>query len=796
MIRHLSVAAGIGLGLLAGCVSAAGPGRVEGLVYDASTRSLLAGALVGIVGTEYGVAAESDGSFEIADLPAGIYSVEASQVGYRSQVKTEVTVLPGRSTELAFYLETDIIELSEVTIHPDYFPKVKDAPVSERAFSADEIQSQPAGNGDIQRVVQTMPAVVSTGDQDNEIVVRGGNSNENLFLLDGIEIPFPNHFGSFGQQGGAVNMLNALVVRDVAFVAGAFPAKYGDRASSVTDISLKRGSCEHFSGNLDMGMVGFGAVVEGPLPGRAGSFIGTYHKSFLELMAASGVWGGLSAVPYYDNFLGKVSLKLPNAGELSLLGMYGADHITMKPGQYSGDPNLGVRSSSSHLVGGIGWQTLFGDRGYGKLLVSGVQSGWDQFVTFQSETRDTMFTMTNREGALTARYDASLTLLAGHETQAGVSLARVPYDYSMDERPDTTFHYRYNPDGSILDSSFARANPQLDVNRHVAGYKGAFHVQHRLPLGNIAHLTAGLRGDHFSHTGHSYLSPRFGLATRPLIAGFSLNAGYGWHRQSPPGWVFVYDSVNNHYLESERSDHVVLGIERQLDDDIKLSAEGYYKNVRNSLVGKHWTTPDSFDWSPTVLDIGRGTARGIEFFLQKKFGRNWYGTVAYALSESRTQNPLDTLRTMPGNYDSRHILTAVGSYQFEFHKYYWYQGLPGWFRATVGGILFSDVSTLGARFRYVSGRPRTPQEWDPTTRRWVINGYQLNSARFPDYSRLDLRLDHKFLFSRWSITAYAEVQNVLNRQNVYYYAYTNGDPNPKAVNQVGRWLIGGLTVSF
>ncbi len=171
-------------------------GTISGTVFDAATRFPLAGANIVIRGTELGAACDLNGTFVVTGVPVGAYSVEASMVGYEPQVRTGVDVNPSRTAELSFQLRQATISVGEVKVRAERFPRVKDAPVSERSFSTEEIQSEPGGAADIQRVVQVMPAVVSGGDQNNEIVVRGGSPQENLFLLDDIEIPFPNHFGT------------------------------------------------------------------------------------------------------------------------------------------------------------------------------------------------------------------------------------------------------------------------------------------------------------------------------------------------------------------------------------------------------------------------------------------------------------------------------------------------------------------------------------------------------------------------------------------------------------------------
>ncbi len=788
--------------LSAAVLAAAGPvGAISGRVIDAVTRSPLAGASVVVAGTELGAACDPDGWFTIRGVPVGTYGVEASMMGYKPQARSPVVVNPGHTSELQFRLEQDLIRMAAVEVRAEYFPKVKDAPVSERNFSAEEIEVAPGGLGDIQRVVQAMPAVVSSGDQDNEVIVRGGNPNENLFLIDGIEIPYPNHFGNFTTQGGPINMLNPLVVREVDFVAGAFPARFGTRASSVMDISLKRGSLTELDGNVDLSMAGVGVVLESPLPGHGNSFIGSYHRSFLELMARAGVWQ-MTAVPHYDNALAKLVLKPHRVHELSLLGLWGRDYIHIEPGEdvvetgYTGD------QTTNRHAGGIGWQALFGETGYGKLLLSTASTSWDLFAWEDDET-DTVVRNLTTERNWSARYDVSLRLLPGNETQAGVGFSLMPFDISYYAKPETVYRYTYfGSTDSIIDST-----PLLDPSGdpYVAGIDEAHqargnrldgYVQHRLEVARAGHLTLGVRFDRFSYTGRADLSPRAGFSTVPFAGGFSVHAGWGWHHQYPDWYMLLLDSVANHDLRSRRSDHYVFGIERQFGPDVKLSLEAYTKDNRYLPFPAHWTTPDSFDYTNRYVDSGLGNARGIELFLQKKHSHNWNASVAYSLSKSTYENPQRPGTELPADYDYGHVLTLSGMYRFEFYKQQWYRNLPGWFRATLGGIVLGDESDVGLRFRYMGGRPYTPMTWDRETRRWVENTELHNSARYPDYSRLDFHWGHKFVLSSWSLSWYLEVQNLLDRENVWFNSYQAGDPEPEVVNQTARWVIGGVVVEF
>jgi hypothetical protein len=777
-------------------------GSIAGIVYDAATRTPLAGASVVVLNTELGAAGDADGRFLVTDIPAGTYSVEASMIGYESQVKTIVVVDPARTTELVFRLGQSRIQLAEVTVKAEYFPKVKDAPVSERNFSAAEVEVAPGGLGDIQRVVQAMPSVVSSGDQDNEVIVRGGNPNENLFMVDGIEVPYPNHFGSFTAQGGPINMLNPILVREVDFVAGAFPAKYGNRASSVMDISLKRGSLRQLDGSIDMGMGGLGAVLEFPLPGQGNSFIGSYHKSFLELMAEMGVWGGMSAVPYYDNALGKATLRLARGHDLSVLGMWGADHIEIEPYANVDSNDYTAKQTTSRYAGGIGWQMLFGDRGYGRLLLSGNNTSWDALAHESTDVGDTIQYARSSIGGLQARYDAAFRLAPGHETQGGLTVGRSPSDFSFFTKPDTVYRYDYDTSNVVVDSFPVLDSAGNPVVWKMQGYGNAAslnlgaYLQHRFALDGLGHLTAGGRVDHFGYSGATSIAPRVGFSSRPLVANTRINAGWGWHFQPPDWFTFFSDSAANQELRDRRSDHYIVGLERPFGTDVKLSLEGFIKRNHFLPISFAATTPDTYDSPDRYVAWGEGGAEGLELFLQKKHSANWHGSLAYSLSRSWEVAPQDSTVRFAGDYDYGHIVTASGTYTAEFHRQEWYRDLPGWFRATIGGFFLSDEMGLGARLRYMGGRPFTAPAWNPGIRRWVATTEGLNSERYPAYSRLDVRWDHKFILRNWSISWYFEVQNVLNRENVWMYLYNDGNPERETVSGMGFFPMAGLFVEF
>lgn len=257
--------------------------NIRGVVRDQATQQPLIGANIIVEETVHGAAADGNGEFIIANIPPGFYHVRFEMMGYQPLVKLNIRVLPERGVVILAELIQQAVELEGVTVTRAYFQKEKDAFVSSRTVDFEEIRRDPSGF-DIQRMMQALPSVVSTADQQNEIVVRGGSPGENLFIMDNIEISNPNQFGMQGSGGGPINIVNTLFIDRVDFLAGAFPAKYYDKASSVMDIRLKEGNRNFHSLDLDMSMAGFGFFAEGPVAGGKGSYVASYRKSYLDLI--------------------------------------------------------------------------------------------------------------------------------------------------------------------------------------------------------------------------------------------------------------------------------------------------------------------------------------------------------------------------------------------------------------------------------------------------------------------------------------------------------------------------------
>ncbi|MBN1150382.1 TonB-dependent receptor [candidate division WOR-3 bacterium] len=766
---------------------------VTGKVTDMDTHQPVIGANIAVFDLDgnliAGVLAGNDGAFSIENLPAGSYNLRAMRLGYKTQVKNRVTVRPNIPTYVDFELEEELLQMEGITVRPKYFEKPEDAVVSTRSMDFEEIISQPGGVYDVQRAVQALPAVVSGSDQNNEIIVRGGNYGENLFLIDNMEMLNPNHFGWQGTGGGPVSVINTDFIRSIDFMAGAFPARYGDKASSVLDITLREGVRDRIHYKFDLSMAGAGGTLEGPL--GKGSFLISAHRSFLSLVASS---FGLTAVPHYYNIHFKAVYDLSHTRKFSLLGIYGKDWITIESSEEEDeeiyDDIKKIEAKSDQYTVGASIKSLY-SMGYYNITLSRTYSTWNHDII---DTLDMRYLFNDSdEGENTAKIDFNINFARHTKLTMGLFAKNVSFHYETWARPDTLFIY--DSSGNIVDTTDYIT--VIDVDEEADSWKYGGYAQLRHDAGTFLTLNLGLRYDKFDYTGFDCLSPRVSLSVH-LTGNTDLNAAYGVHFQSPQWFELAFDP-ENHYLKSKYTEQVILGVEHLFADDIKATLEVYYKRYRDVPIDRASTTSDPNDWDEVFVNEGDGFAKGIEFFLQKKVMKNFWGTLSYSYSVAKAFDPRNEQNEYSWDFDYGNVFTLIAGYRKEYFKDAWYQSFSkSLVYKFISFLPFvpSDASEYTIKYRYLGGKPYTPVTYHPEWRRWVADPDQAyNSDRTKPYQRFDVMFSNRWYFKSWNMVYYLEVENLFNHPNVWEYYYCE-DGEVETVYQMGRMIVGGVIFEF
>jgi len=798
-------------------------GALTGTVTDGATAQPLIGANVLVEGIDLGAATDSRGRYTVPRIPVGSFAVRVEMIGYRPLSRANVHIVPQRETVLNFALEVQALKGEEVVVTGRFFERARDAVVSARSVDIEEIRSDPAGAYDIQRMMEALPAVVLGSDQHNEIIVRGGGMGENLFVMDHLEIPNPNHFGEPGASGGAINLINTDFIERIDFYAGAFPARYGERLSSVMDITLREGDRQRFQPQLEISMAGFGAVVEGPLLSGRGSYLGSYRKSFLDFVIRD---VGVTAVPHYTNWQGKVVVDVSPVNKLILNALGGVDSIDLEGStvpQTRGIEN--ILADGEQLTCGATIKTLLSANGYS--LVSFGLSQWaikyKLFNYLPDGHPQVIYDLNDLTSDLMLKGDLNYRLLPSLEVGVGFNHKWCRLDRSSLLGTDTLWTYKYGI-RDIIPPHYVRSveeyyelleTPGFTIDRGSTWYgiRGGYDIDSLFTTTTLGiygqlrwrptprwELIFGLRHFRVAANDASDWAPRFGLSYA-LTDRTKLNLAYGHHYQVP-AYYQLFSTVSA-APGNMRTEQVVLGLEHLFADDTRATLEIYRKTYDNLVLELAETTPDTSDVFGGFVSGGEGYAQGLELFLQKKFTRRWYGSFAFsryiALAKDPRKGEQFEGQTYPRKSDYRHLLTVVGGYKIRFMEQASYRRLKGrswWPWVAWLPFLPADELEVSFRYRQVGGRPYTPKVYNPTVRRWYqLAGQELNGERLEPYMRFDVMILRRFYFRRMNLVTFIDIQNVFDRDNPWDMVYYQ-DGTREIALQYRQFPVGGIILEL
>ena len=191
-------------------------------------------------------------------------------------------------------------------------------------MSREEIRRFPGGFEDVVRTVSTLPGVaINASGGRNDLLVRGGGPSENLYIINNIEVPNINHFGTQGNSSGSLSFVNLDFVDNITFSTGGFKARYGDKMSSVLELKMTEGRNDRFGSKLLVSATQYGLNFEGPVTDR-GNFIFSARQSYLDLIFKA---AGLPFVPVYTDFNFLAHYDLSPRDKLFFLGLSAIDRV-------------------------------------------------------------------------------------------------------------------------------------------------------------------------------------------------------------------------------------------------------------------------------------------------------------------------------------------------------------------------------------------------------------------------------------------------------------------------------------
>ncbi|HRP91370.1 MAG TPA: TonB-dependent receptor [Ignavibacteriaceae bacterium] len=705
-------------------------GGVYGRVFDFTTKQPIPFANVLVLETNFGAATNDAGLFKIESLPVQTYQIRASVIGYNAQIKTDVVVQTGKPAEVNFELVPQAIEFDGITVTSDYFRKDPLEVNSIRSFSYEEIRRSPGGFEDVIRALSILPGVAQADAGRNDLIVRGGAPSENLYLINGIEVPNINHFGTQGATGGPLSYVNLDFVRETSFSTGGFSALYGDKLSSVLNINLREGREDRFGGKGTISASQFGLNLEGPITQNS-NFIFSARRSYLDFIFKA---ANFSFVPEYYDVLLKADFSPHTQDAFSFLFISAFDNVKFfnDDADQRFDNSRILGTDQVQYVAGFTYRHLFTD-GFFNLALS------RNYVDYDSRQIDSLlnpiFTNKSKEEENSLRADLVFKLSKASEINIGGTAKLIEADF------DILFPNFFTTFGDSL--------PVTSLKTENTYTKFGVYTNYNTLLFNRLTANVGIRSDIFTALNKKiYFSPRLSLSYA-LTDLTNINFSTGIYNQSPSYiWLEAFES--NRDLKMIQVNQFVLGFDHRISADALLKVEAFYKDYKNyptstvrpylvlANTGAGFTGSDdnysSFGLEPLV-DAGYGKARGVELSIQKKLSDiPYYGIFSFTYSKS-DYTSLDGIERS-GSYDQNWIINLSGGYKFDE---------------------FWEVSS---KFRFASGRPYTPFNFDGTQ-----NIIDYNTRRIKSTHSLDVRVDKRWYFSGWTLITYVDIQNIYNQNN-------------------------------
>ena len=742
--------------------------EITGRVIDKSNQLPVGDVAVAVIKNGqilYGTETYENGFFTITDVEVGLYSLRINQIGYKTVIYDNVVVNTGAPANVL--IELELISTEEIVVEEDRFVMPGDLVNSFKKLQYEEIRRTPGGFEDIGRVVQTLPGVSFVNDGRNDLIVRGGSPTENLFLVDNSQIPNINHFGSQGATGGPVSIINLEVIREVDFLTGGFSARYGDKLSSVLEVKLREGSRDRFLTDINLSATGFGAVIEGPIGSeKKGSWFLSARKSYLDFIFKA---SGFGFIPEYSAAQFKVVYDFDEKNSLTVNGVGNLDKVTFNNDEEENrqDNENILKNNQSGYFNSYEWRTILSKRSFALFNLG------RNFTKFDYSGRDALFneifTNKSNEGETALKAEYFLTPGPNTQIQTGGSFKFVKFTNDIYQQQDTSF---------IIDpeTGMGYILPEINIDENTTTNKAYLFAQISQNIYKGIKLNLGLRYDYFEYLNDkNYIAPRASVLF-PVNKKFNFSLAYGIFYQSP-AYVWLTANPQNRNLKDIRADHYVAGLEYFVSDDVRMTFEAYYKDYSDYPVsttrpylilgnnGGNFEKTDEFGLEPLVSS-GTGYAKGIEFFLQKALTDNFYGLINFSLFDVKYK-ALDGIERQ-STFNNQYLFTISGGYKF------------------------AKVYEAAAKFRLAGGRPFTPI--NPADGSQLVSEY--NSDRLPDYNRLDIRLDRKFNFDKWTLVAYFDIQNVLNQKNVTNYEWNIYTRSIEANESIGVLPTIGINAIF
>jgi hypothetical protein len=569
------------------------------------------GASVAVKGQDLATTTDVQGKFSLKLEPNTKLNLVITYIGYKAHTQ-EIVLLPQETRFLTVELQEEETKINEVRITGKSLGDTRDQ-VSITKLDPRLTQRLPSPFQEFNKVLLTLPGVTSNNELSSSYSVRGGNFDENLVYVNGMEVyrPFLN---MSGQQEG-LSFVNPDLVQDITFSSGGWQPKYGDKLSSVLDIQYKTPT--NFESTVSGSLTGGSLHTQGvAAKGRMTYLLGARHKNATYVLNSLKVEGNYK--PKFSDVQTFFTYDLSSAAhraqglepktKLSFLGNVAYNNYQVRP--ETRETSFGNQFQMVRLLvgydgqeemryttyqGGLRLQQEIRPDLKAELIYSGLYSQEREYRDLEAGYRFcdaeptpgvSPFNRCAGERGLGTRYEFSRNRL-----RASLQALELRTTWAASRRSEVSAGLKVGHENfqdqlqeySFQDSSDYVYNLQTLQSRQKLGswrYQG--FAQHQLQLDSLQTLTYGARLHYWSVNGQVSISPRVQYAVRlPQWPAWSFKAATGLYVQAP-----LYRELRDLYgilhpnLKNQQAWHIITGSEYQFQKwgrPFKFTAEAYYK---------------------------------------------------------------------------------------------------------------------------------------------------------------------------------------------------------------------------
>ncbi len=692
--------------------------KIEGKLLERGTRKPLKDVNLFLLPHKLKVTTLENGEFKFENIPEGECELIVNLTGYQKYSKLNIC---NKSQSLNLYLEKVSYTSFETTVTSRVVKRDDQA----QTLTQEEFMKAPGSfGGDPVRAAQNLPGVATNG-ASAQIIVQGASPDDTGYLINGHRVPIVFHFGG----------LSSVIIPEAVERVDLLPAGYGPEYSraigGIIGLTTKSPKEDRLHGMAYVDLLNTGGLVEGPIDEKSSFLIGgrySYIGQVLKAVAKENEDLELTAAPTYYDLTGIYRRKIDEKNDFKSTFVFSRDELELVFNKApANDP--GLRGDFYNRT---------------------------EFFRFIPQVTTRINEKTRMENSLSIGRDNILVNISGRylEVQSDVISQRSELQNEWSETYktylglDNSFDYskvrinlptRYTVGGVSTPFSVGE-NKKFDT----VGNDGQFGAYLRQEIKSSADskwtYLPNLRFDYFSITEESEIQPRLQLRYQ-WDSSLQLRSSVGKYVQAPQPQESSKEYGNKN-IKSPYAYHYVVGFKKDFRKEgtqgVELTNNYFYKNLQNQVV------PDTVK---NYSNAGTGQIYGSE--IQAKYRKDeWSGQLVYTYLKSDRRIP--GFGTQPSEFDQNHNLNLIGSY----NKEKW---------------------TYSGRFRLVSGLPYTPvtsSTYDSDNDVYVPLIGRIYSQRFDAFNQLDIRIDRKFIYDTWILTAYVDIQNLYNAKNSQNIQYS------------------------